>query len=295
MLAGKRLHEVCTTHAKRILAGPLALLGVAALTASVLAQTSVTTQHNDVARTGANLTETALNTTNVNVSQFGKLFERAVDDEIYGQPLYVDGLAIPGLGVRDVVFVATNNDSVYAFDADDPAAPGAALVRELHESGGGDRSGRPHRRRSGMRHLRRLRGQHRHRRHAGHRSGGADYLLRHAHQGERRVRAAPPRARHPRRDASGPAVPSSFRRRSLAPATAATRRTTSRSTRAPTTSARRCCSITARSTSRGRRTATRGPTTAGFLATTRPPCSRSWSTTRRPTAAWAASGSPAAA
>ncbi|HEY7500412.1 MAG TPA: PA14 domain-containing protein [Vicinamibacterales bacterium] len=88
----------------------------------MLAQTSVTTQHNDVARTGANLTETLLTTTNVNVSQFGKLFERTVDDEIYGQPLYVPGLDIPGLGVRNVVFVATNNDSVYAFDADDPAA-----------------------------------------------------------------------------------------------------------------------------------------------------------------------------
>lgn len=100
----------------------LALAGALLLTASVLAQTSVTTQHNDVARTGANLTETVLTTTNVNVSQFGKLFERVVDDEIYGQPLYVNGLDIPGVGTRDVVFVATNNDSVYAFDAANPAA-----------------------------------------------------------------------------------------------------------------------------------------------------------------------------
>ena len=122
MPAGKHTHDVCTTPPKRIPAGPLAVLVAAGLTASVVAQTSVTTQHNDVARTGANLTETALNTTNVNVSQFGKLFERFVDDEIYGQPLYVDGLTIPGQGVRNVVFVATNNDSVYAFDADDPAA-----------------------------------------------------------------------------------------------------------------------------------------------------------------------------
>ena len=81
--------------------------------------TNVTTYHNDAARTGANLTETVLTTTNVNVSEFGKLFERSVDDEIYGQPLYVDGVNIPGIGVRNVVYVATNNDSVYAFDADD--------------------------------------------------------------------------------------------------------------------------------------------------------------------------------
>src|SRR2546426_10554000 len=92
------------------------------LSASALAQTSVTTQHNDAARTGANLSETVLTTTNVNVSQFGKIFERAVDDEIYAQPLYVEGVIIPGVGLRNVVYVATNNDSVYAFDADDRTA-----------------------------------------------------------------------------------------------------------------------------------------------------------------------------
>ena len=99
-------------------------LGVASalLPAPAFAQTSVTTQHNDAARTGANLTETILTTTNVNVSQFGKLFERNVDDEIYAQPLYVEGVNIPALGIRNVVYVATNNDSIYAFDADDPAA-----------------------------------------------------------------------------------------------------------------------------------------------------------------------------
>ncbi|MEP6918468.1 MAG: hypothetical protein ABJC89_22695, partial [Acidobacteriota bacterium] len=83
---------------------------------------SVTTEHNDAARTGANLSEVVLTTTNVNVSQFGKLFERGVDDEIYAQPLYVEGVSIPGLGLRNVVYVATNSDTVYAFDADDPAA-----------------------------------------------------------------------------------------------------------------------------------------------------------------------------
>jgi hypothetical protein len=89
------------------------------LAAEPLAQTSVVTQHNDAARTGANLTETILTTTNVNVSEFGKLFERAVDDEIYGQPLYANGVSVPGVGIKNVVYVATNNDSVYAFDADD--------------------------------------------------------------------------------------------------------------------------------------------------------------------------------
>jgi hypothetical protein len=96
---------------------------VAALAATpAFAQTSVLTHHNDAARTGANVTETVLTTTNVNVSQFGKLFERAVDDEIYAQPLYVPGVSIPGVGTRNVVYVVTNSDSVYAFDADDPTA-----------------------------------------------------------------------------------------------------------------------------------------------------------------------------
>ena len=100
----------------------LALAFALLLPESALAQTNVVTQHNDAARTGANLAEVVLTTTNVNVSQFGKLFERAVDDEIYGQPLYVEGVNVPGVGVRNVVYVTTNNDSVYAFDADDPAA-----------------------------------------------------------------------------------------------------------------------------------------------------------------------------
>lgn len=101
-----------------ILALPLTVY----LPAFASAQASVVTQHNNTARTGANLAETILTTTNVNVSEFGKLFERVVDDEIYAQPLYVDGVNIANVGVRNVVYVATNNDSVYAFDADNPAA-----------------------------------------------------------------------------------------------------------------------------------------------------------------------------
>jgi len=85
------------------------------------AQVSVLTQHNDNARTGQNLSETALNTGNVNQSEFGKLFWRTVDGFIYAQPLYVPGLTIQGI-TRNVVYVATQHNSVYAFDADDPTA-----------------------------------------------------------------------------------------------------------------------------------------------------------------------------
>jgi len=81
----------------------------------------VLTQHNDNGRTGAYLGESLLTTTNVNSAQFGKLFVREVDGQIYAQPLYVPGVAVPG-GPRNVVYVATMHNSVYAFDADNPAA-----------------------------------------------------------------------------------------------------------------------------------------------------------------------------
>jgi hypothetical protein len=82
---------------------------------------SVLTQHNDSSRTGANLNEAVLNTS-VNVNQFGKLFSRFVGGQIYAQPLYVPNLAIPKQGTHNVVFVATTQNRVFAFDADDPAA-----------------------------------------------------------------------------------------------------------------------------------------------------------------------------
>ena len=98
----------------------LALVMLAAPLGS--AQVSVLTQHNDNARTGQNLSETTLNTSNVNQSSFGKLFWRTVDGFIYAQPLYVPGLVIQG-ATHNVVYVATQHNSVYAFDADDPNSP----------------------------------------------------------------------------------------------------------------------------------------------------------------------------
>ena len=82
----------------------------------------VLTQRNDASRSGIDLNETILNTSNVNQNQFGKLFQLSVDGQIYAQPLYVSNVNIPGQGVHNVVYVATMHNTIYAFDADNPSA-----------------------------------------------------------------------------------------------------------------------------------------------------------------------------
>lgn len=76
----------------------------------------VLTYHNDDARDGAFLEETQLTPANVNSTQFGKILSYPVDGQIYGQPLYLEQVKVNG-ALHDVVYVATQNNSVYAFDA----------------------------------------------------------------------------------------------------------------------------------------------------------------------------------
>lgn len=83
---------------------------------------NVVTSRNDLARTGANPKEKVLKHANVNAQSFGRVWSRPVDGQIYAQPLYVGGV-----GGKNVVFVATEHNSVYAFDADDPRANAAPL------------------------------------------------------------------------------------------------------------------------------------------------------------------------
>jgi outer membrane protein assembly factor BamB len=105
-----------TMPSKSILA-VLISLSVASGIQSVTAQ-NVLTWHNDNARTGQNLAEKVLTLQNVNPKTFGKLFVIPVDGKVDAKPLYVEQLEIPAAGKRNVLFVATEHDSVYAFDAD---------------------------------------------------------------------------------------------------------------------------------------------------------------------------------
>src|SRR5271169_1852534 len=85
------------------------------------AQPNVLTFHNDRGRTGQNLAETILTTSNVNSATFGKLFQVTLDGVVDAQPLYVAGVAIANQGTHNVLVVATENDSLYALDADSGA------------------------------------------------------------------------------------------------------------------------------------------------------------------------------
>jgi len=111
------------------------IIAVFVLTAAHGAAELVWTYHNDNARTGANTNEMRLTPANVNTNTFGLLLKYEVDGYVYAQPLYVPGLTIPGHGTRNVVFAATANNSVYAFDADSNAGPDGGLL--WHDDLGG--------------------------------------------------------------------------------------------------------------------------------------------------------------
>ena len=128
----------------------MALVCLVLLGGQTEAQTNVVTQHNDISRTGANTTETILTPSNVNSNTFGKLFAQSVDGYVYAQPLYVAGLTM-GSGTaqagttHNVIFIATEHDSVYAFDADSNGGANSSplwrvsLIDSAHGAGTGEK------------------------------------------------------------------------------------------------------------------------------------------------------------
>jgi Immunoglobulin I-set domain/PQQ enzyme repeat len=89
----------------------------ATLTVNPSPAIDVVTYHNDSGRTGQNTNEVVLTHANVRSATFGKIGFFAVDGLVDAQPLYLSNVAIPGKGTHDVLYVVTENDSVYAFDA----------------------------------------------------------------------------------------------------------------------------------------------------------------------------------
>jgi hypothetical protein len=113
------------------------LVVCAVLLSSSFAQQPFATSRGDSARDGANTNETLLTPANVNKTHFGKLFSFPVDYVVMAQPLYVPNVNIPGQGTHNVVYVATEMDSVYAIDAD----TGAPLWHASMLNGGTTASG----------------------------------------------------------------------------------------------------------------------------------------------------------
>jgi len=112
-LPGGRTHSTSRSRTSRTTFRPDA----EALETRQLLSTDVLTYHNDNARLGRNLNETILSPSTLSPNTFGKMFSHPVDGDIYAQPLHATNVQI-GAAAHDVVYVATTNNSIYAFDAD---------------------------------------------------------------------------------------------------------------------------------------------------------------------------------
>src|ERR1700691_6655422 len=120
---------MASNYIRKLTAGARAAASVlAALSPRNARAQNILTYHCDNARDGANTNEVVLTPANVNTNDFFKLFTYTVDGEVYAQPLYMANVAIAGQGTHDVLFVATENDTVYAFDADSNLGTNGGLL-----------------------------------------------------------------------------------------------------------------------------------------------------------------------
>jgi len=129
--------DVIVSNAIGSVTSTIATLTLNAATASTI---DVVTYHYDNLRTGQNLNETILTPANVNSTKFGKLGAFAVDGLVDAQPLYLSAVAIPTIGTKNVLYVATEHDSVYAFDADSVNGNTSAFLWKTSVLGNGETS-----------------------------------------------------------------------------------------------------------------------------------------------------------
>jgi Putative Ig domain len=113
---------------------------IATINVGVTGLTGVYTYHNDLSRDGANTQEYGLSLTNVNTTSFGKLFSCTVDGAVYAQPLWVANLIVGGAR-HNVVIVATEHDSLFAFDADTAPCVKLWQVSLIDTAHGGNAAG----------------------------------------------------------------------------------------------------------------------------------------------------------
>jgi hypothetical protein len=121
------LFDVVVTNSAGSLTSSSATLTVNPVSTSHSA-VDVTTYHYDNLRTGQNVNETTLTPANVNQTKFGKIGSFGVDGHVDAQPLYLSNVAIPNSGTKNVLYVATEHDSVYAFDADSVSGNSSTIL-----------------------------------------------------------------------------------------------------------------------------------------------------------------------
>ncbi len=129
--------DVIVSNTSGSQASAMAVLTVNAVTVSTI---DVVTYHYDNLRTGQNLNETILTPASVNSAKFGMLGAFTVDGRVDAQPLYLSALAIPGVGAKNVLYVATEHGSVYAFDADSVNGSTSAFLWKASVLGSGETS-----------------------------------------------------------------------------------------------------------------------------------------------------------